>query len=249
VTEPCRLRAHEPVHGVGEPEPGVKGADPVEGGPSNEQGRGREARHRLRGARVAFQALALVRHGSFPEHLHVGHAKVEPGVVAETLHLKLELVRMPEIIGIEERQERAARGAGAEVAGRRRPQAPLSHDTDAITVRARDVDAVVVGAVVGDDDLDRRVALVQHAGQRVPQEAAGVEHGDDAADEQDVATHADHRPRAATGCRRRPAWEDRARAAAPCRGRPRPWERGTVVAPWVRPRRKARRRRRRGPAG
>jgi len=125
----CRLRAHEPVHGVGEPEPGVEGTDPVEGTPSNEERGGREARNRPRGPRVAVQALSLVGDGCLPEQLHVGHAEVEPGVVAEAPHLPLELVPMPEIVGIEERQEDAARGVGTEVARRRVPPPPLSHDT------------------------------------------------------------------------------------------------------------------------
>ena len=247
--EACPLRAHEPVHGVGEPEPGVEGTDPVEGAPSNEERGGREARHRLRGPRVAVQAFTLVGDGGLPEQLHVGHAEVESGIVAEAPHLALELLPMPEIVGIEERQEHAARGVGAEVARRRGPLPPLSHDTDAIAERARDVQAVVVGAVVGDDDLDRRVALVPDAGERVPQKAAGVEHGDDAADERGVASHATVHPRAATGCRRRPAWADRGRGAAPCRGTRRPRERGTAGAPLRDRQRRASWRRERRQAG
>ena len=62
--------------------------------------------------------------------------------------------RLPEVVGIEEREQLAARLADRDVSGARRPDATgCVHDLQAVSEASRDFDRVVSGAVVGEDDL------------------------------------------------------------------------------------------------
>ena len=97
--------AEEPIRGIAGASVRVEATDAFERAPSGQHRLRQIARHGLGGRTVTEPDLLL---GQFrdPEVLDVRHADVVLGVLVEVLHLRCELVRVPEVVRVEEGYER-----------------------------------------------------------------------------------------------------------------------------------------------
>ena len=209
--DPLVLRAREPVGVARDPVRRVEGADALE----------RRAAHhqRARDERAAAGHEPLVGHpgrgwGTGLEHdIHVTEHEPEVRPGGERGGLPGELLRVPDVVLVQERQQLARRRLDPGVA--RRGHAPVLLPQERDRVARRDLRAAVGRAVVDHDDLDGVVRLLQRRLERRGQEPLAVEDGDDDADERHRADASARRRRAASP-RRPPRGSGRAAGSPAC---------------------------------
>ena len=117
------------------------------------------------------------------EVLDVGDAEAQSGPRLEPLHLPRQLLRMPEVVGVQERQEGTGRGFDARVAGGRLTPIRLPYDQHGLRASLGDTRRVVSGPVVDDDHLEVLVALGEDALEGLGEVPLAVVDGYDAAHE------------------------------------------------------------------
>ena len=173
-------RAEKPVGVVAVKQGRIEPADAIEERPAGHQGPRHVAGERARPRIVARRAGLAVRLRR-PEVLSVRQTEVELGTHLEATDLARQLVRMPDVVRIEECDELSPREAEARVARGRGARVRLMDVGDIAAVRLRDPCRPVDRPVVDDDHLEGPKRLAADAVERLAEEALAVEHRHDAA--------------------------------------------------------------------
>jgi hypothetical protein len=106
--------------------------------------------------------------------------KTKPWVPIEEVDLAAQLVRFPQVVIVEKRDQLAARGFNAAVARRTRPARVREAEVaDRGAERLHPRGRVVGGPVVADDDLEVAKRLRLHAGDGLGQQRGAIVGGDD----------------------------------------------------------------------
>ncbi len=105
------------------------------------------------------------------------------GKTGQQSDLAGDLVRVPEVVAVEEGQHFAVCLAGPVVAGSRLAGVGLAQDAYPVAIAFQHLWRGVCGAVVDDDDFQVWVGLRQYAVEGVSQESCGVISGNDDADQ------------------------------------------------------------------
>ena len=143
----------------------IEQADAIECVSAREQ---RLARPRLRPCRFsALQALFFFRELVRPEVLHQRHANREALISLEAAQLSLRLAGQPKVVGIEESDVVPAGLFDPAIPRRRGTRVRLPEARDSVAELAKNARSAVRRAVVDDDDLDCRVRLAEHTGERL----------------------------------------------------------------------------------
>jgi len=104
-------------------------------------------------------------------------------VVYEGLDLQHELLRLPQVVGVQKRQKLAMRSFDARIPCCTRSCVCLVVVVDRSAKFLNNGRGVIGRTVVNDNDVDRAIGLGQHAFDRLPHISLAVEDRDDDADE------------------------------------------------------------------
>jgi hypothetical protein len=180
--EPVLRGAQEAVQRVGVHVAGIKAANLAEQGSSRDDGTPDAGDRAARMGRT--KAIGeLVAHALLDEMLHVVHAHVKLAARAEARDLPIQLVSMPDVVGVQESDELTPCEVDATIPSGWRPGRLLPDHPYALAVGGGDLGASVARAVVDDDYLERTVSLGEDAVDRLAQVAFGVADGNDAGNE------------------------------------------------------------------